>query len=292
MSEKFIRSVDGNLITEMKSTSLWKNFLCDDCKKGEVFLAIRDKAIDFYHKGGRLFRYTGKGFGTDVKYATTLQGENGFDDNHDLFKQGLVYESELKKLRPVSDFTKNYDLVKRNCENHNKDSEASLVSNLYHKYSYLSQAEVVVLDTEIAFSPLQKGKTQDRIDILLLSFRTLQFVEAKRPSDPRLYSNSTPEVIDQLKRYKEQIQERVSEIQEQYCLYIENLNMLFDLNLPHPQKVEPDPILWISDFNTQEKRKLETAIMDNPKYKGIKAYTYYDAKRTLPKSIYEAKAVP
>jgi hypothetical protein len=290
MTEKFIRSVDGSLVKKIKSEPLWKDFLCDDCKKGEVFLAVRDKAIDFYHKGGRLFRYTSKGFGTDVKYATTLQEKDGAN-NRDLFKQGLVYASELAKLKPVSDFTKNYKMVKQNCKEHNKDSEASLVSKLYHKYSYLSKSDIIVLDTEIAFSPLQKGKTQDRIDILLFDLRALQFVEAKRFSDSRLYSNSTPEVIGQLERYKKQLQERVPEIQTQYCRYIENLNMIFDMNLPPPQTVETEPILWIFDYNIQEKAKIKE-IMTNSQYKGIKVYAAGATKDTLPKSIYEAKAVP
>jgi hypothetical protein len=291
MSEKFIRSVDSNLIKNLKSERLWSGFLCDDCKKGKVFLAIRDKAIDFYYKGGRLFRYTSKGFGTDVKYATTLQKKNGLA-NYDLFKEGTVYESELKNLKPVSKFTKNYEKVKQNCKNHNKNSEASLVSNLYHKYSYLSNSGVVALDVEIAFSPLAKGETQDRIDILFFDFDsgTLQFVEAKRLSDPRLYSHSTPEVIGQLTRYNQQLQERSREVQLQYCKYIKNLNMIFNINLPQPQTVETAPILWIFDYK-EEGREKSKAIKTNSQYKGIKVYTAGVAKDASPETIWKKAEV-
>jgi hypothetical protein len=288
MSETFIRRVDGDFIKKMKSEPLWEKFLFADCKSGKVFLAIRDNAVDFYYKGGRLFRYTSKGFGTDVKYATTLQKAND-----DLFKEGIVYESELANLKPVSDFTKNYEKVKQNCENHNKDSEASLVSNLYHKHSYLSDSGIVVLDIEIAFSPLQKGNTQDRIDILLLDFRTLRFVEAKRLSDPRLYSRTTPEVIDQLERYEQQLQGKKDEVQSEYCRYIENLNMIFDMDLPHPQTVDTAPTLWIFYYGIEGREKIDKEIMSNPQYRGKKVYAAGDAKKTSPETIWKkAKVVP
>jgi hypothetical protein len=54
------------------------------------------------------------------------------------------------------------------------------VSSLYHKHSYLSDNNIVVLDIEVSFESFNEEHSQDRIDILLYKkdTKTLQFVEA------------------------------------------------------------------------------------------------------------------
>ncbi len=36
-------------------------------------MAIRNGYIDFYHKGGRLFKFDKKGFQTHIKYAAVIE---------------------------------------------------------------------------------------------------------------------------------------------------------------------------------------------------------------------------
>jgi hypothetical protein len=280
MNDKFVRNVDDGLINNLKAEPLWKNHLEPDCKKGEVFLAIRDKAIDFYYQGGRLFKYANNGFGTDLKYASVI----------DTNKEGLISENKLQEFELIKEFASGYSKIKDRCKNYAND-EAKSVSSLYSKYSCVSGNNVFVLDTEIAFSSLQAGSTQDRIDLLLYDTGTkvLHFVEAKKLSDGRLVSRKIPEVIGQLERYSAQIQEREKEIVSQYCLYIDNLNTIFGIKLPHPQKVEKDPILWIFDFNTPEKEGKLDPLKSNPNYKGIKIYAAGNVGQTTPEKIINAK---
>jgi hypothetical protein len=115
--------------------------------------------------------------------------------------------------------------------------------------------------------------------------RVLHFVEAKQLSDSRLVSKTRPEVIDQLERYRTQIQERQQEIVLQYCLYIENLNIVFNMNLPHPKKAEIEPVLWIFDFNAPEKEGILNSLKKDPNYNGIKVYAIGKAKDATPEKI-------
>jgi hypothetical protein len=149
MSGKFVRNInDSVLIDKMTDGALWKNHLKDDCEKGEVFLAIRDKAIDFYYQGGRLFRYNRKGFGTDLKYASVIDTE----------KEGLIFEEKLQDFKLIPDFASGYNQIKDKCKNYAND-EAKSVASLYGKHSCTSGDDVFVLDIEIAFSPLLAGNT-------------------------------------------------------------------------------------------------------------------------------------
>jgi hypothetical protein len=275
--KKFNRNTDGSLITEMKATALWKKHLESDCANGKVFLAIRDKAIDFYYKGGRLFRFDKNGYGTDLKYASVI----------DTDKAGFIPESKLGDLKPIKDFSSGYEHIKDRCKNY-ANHEAKSVASLYSKYSCVSGRDVFVLDIEIAFPALKEGDTQDRIDILLYdkADRVLYFVESKQLSDSRLVSTTKPEVIEQLNRYEKQFQARQKDIVLQYCLYVENLNTVFDMNLPHPQNVDIKPILWIFGYKSGDEAL--TKLKKNPHYKGVKIYTSGEAKQTSPEGMVKA----
>ena len=52
---------------------LYSDYLLPDIKKGEVFPAIRNETITFYHKGGRLFSFDGNGFITNIKFASVFK---------------------------------------------------------------------------------------------------------------------------------------------------------------------------------------------------------------------------
>jgi hypothetical protein len=281
MSEKFVRSVDGDLIKRMKSEPLWKN-LCEDCKKGEVFLAIRNKAISFYHKGGRLFTYNmEEGFKTHVKYASIIEAEP--DEDSDL---NYLTEAKLKKYKPINDFASHYGQIKKNCEIL-AGKEAFGVSNIYKNYSYLSKNDIVVLDLEVT---LTSGK--ERVDILLFNkaTRSLQFVEAKDYSNQDLFSTTEPKVIKQMQRYETQLNKKgfVDKVVKEYNGYIEVLNELFGTKLPPAKEVLKTVILLIFGFDANQRDgRLDKWVRANQCFKGKRVYT--KQKSIDPKDIWSQK---
>jgi hypothetical protein len=98
------RNLSVELIESLKATDLWKKHLEKDCLSQNVFLAIRNNYIDFYHKGGRLFEFGKNGFKTHTKYASVI------DNNGD-----YLTEAELSKCKIIPDFCENYPRIKENC---------------------------------------------------------------------------------------------------------------------------------------------------------------------------------
>ena len=141
-------------------------------------------------------------------------------------------------LQKTSDFKTNYPRIKENCSNYS-GVEALGVSQLYHKYSYLSDSNIVVLDIEVSFQSFTDEKKQDRVDGLLYNreTQTLQFVEAKHYSNSEIRSKSKPEVIAQIKKYENQIAGKGADIKKAYSSYIRAplktyfFGPLFDTNL-------------------------------------------------------------
>jgi len=146
MSENmFKRNLDKDIIKKLQETDLWKNHLKSDCEKEnpDVFFAIRNNEIGFYHKGGRLFGYDKNGFKTHFKYASVMENT---DKNY-------LTETELSQTKLISKFSENYKRIKENCALYSGD-ETKGVSEIYHKNSYLnSNANIVVLDIEVSFNP-------------------------------------------------------------------------------------------------------------------------------------------
>ncbi len=52
------RRLEETIEDNLRKSSLWFKKIKQDCKNQNVFLAIRDNQIDFYHKG-RLFTLIG-----------------------------------------------------------------------------------------------------------------------------------------------------------------------------------------------------------------------------------------
>ena len=165
----FRRKLDSSIIDALKNNNLWSEKVENDCTRQKVFLTIRDNLIDFYHKGGRLFCFDKQRFKTHIKYASVIP------------KTGKDYltEPELSDYKLAADFKTNYHRIKENCSNYS-GIEAAGVSAIYHKHSYLSDNNIVVLDIEVSFESFNEEHSQDRIDILLYKkdTKTLQFVEA------------------------------------------------------------------------------------------------------------------
>jgi hypothetical protein len=200
------RQMTEPIIDNLRKSDLWTKHLNTDCLNEKVFLAIRDNVIDFYHKGGKLFGFDKNGFKTHKKYASVIEWKNDY-----------LEEKELPTLKIIPDFKSGYNRIKENCSNYS-GVESIGVSDIYHKYSYLSKSNIIVLDIEVSFESIDKPGKQDRIDILLFNkeIRTLQFVEVKHFSNQEIWSTTTPAVIDQIKRYERQIEHKKEEIIAEY----------------------------------------------------------------------------
>ena len=277
----FERKLEKPAIANLTSSSLWMSHLESDCKNQNIFLAVRNNSIGIYHKGGKLFSFEKNEFKTHIKYASVI-------DNSEI---AYLTENELSKNKLITDFKNNYSRIKENCGLYS-GIEALGVSEVYHKYSYLSRNNIVVLDIEISFEALEKtnGEKQDRIDILLydLNTRTLKFVEAKHYSNPEIWSNGTPKVIGQIKKYETQIKTNKTEIIAAYKNYMEAINSVFDLELPLPEKVEEKVALLIFGFdNDQKNGRLQKLILSNPVFKGFQVYCKQD--KINPSSLWSSK---
>ena len=279
MKRRLEKIIEDKLI----ASSLWSNKIEQDCNNQKVFLAIRDNRFDLYHNGGKLFCYDSSGFKTHLKYASVITASG----------KDYLTESELSSYRLASNFENNYQRIKENCSNYS-GIEASGVSNLYHKHSYLSNSNVIVLDIEISFESLNEENHQDRIDILLFNkdSKTLQFVEAKHFSNNEIWSKTVPKVIGQIKRYESQIAKRKIEILSAYSEYIKIINRIFNISLPEATKIDDNVTLLIFGFdNDQKKGRLKKLITKYPAYSGIQHYSFGNIKQVVTKNLWDAKVL-
>ena len=279
MKRRLGKIIEDKLI----ASSLWSTKIEQDCKNQNVFLAIRDNRFDLYHNGGKLFCYDSSGFKTHLKYASVITASG----------KDYLTESELSTYRLASDFETNYQRIKENCSNYS-GIEASGVSDIYHKHSYLSNSNVLVLDIEISFESLDEKNNQDRIDILLYNKNstTLQFVEAKHFSNKEIWSRTTPKVISQIKRYESQIAIRKSEILLEYTEYIKIVNGIFGISLPVPTAIDDNVTLLIFGFdNDQKNGRLKNLITKNPAYSGIQNYSIGNIKQVVTENLWNAKVL-
>lgn len=272
------------LTTVPPAANLFANFLKPDCEKQNVFLTIRNGYLDFYHKGGRLFKFDKKGFHTHIKYAAVIE------------KKGEDYltQDKLKYYKLASDFSKSYFRIKENCANYS-GLEALGVSDLYHKYSYLSEnKKIVVLDIEVSFKSQEDDKKQDRIDILLFNLETkeLKFVEAKHYSNKEIISTKKPDVIGQIERYKRQIKDNKPYIIPQYRNYVKILNDIFGTKLPAPEKVCKEVTILIFGFDQDQKNgRLKKLILKNKVYNGCKVFPMGNVEDIVLENLWNVKEI-
>jgi hypothetical protein len=232
-----------------------------------IFPAIRNNYIDFYFKGGRLFKYDDKGFQTHIKYAAVIEKD----------KNDYLTEEQLEGYKFATDFSKNYKRIKENCANY-AGIEACGVSEIYHRHSYVGRDKgIVVLDIEVSLKSLDPDNKQDRIDILLFNAdeKKLKFVEAKHYSNSEIWSKKEARVISQIKRYETQIKSKKSEIIAEYNKYIDIANSMFSGKLPYVDDIAEKLTLLIFGFDNDQKRgRMKTLITDkkSTNFKGITIY--------------------
>jgi len=278
---EFNRNVEASLIEKLKGQRLWQEKLKGDCEKGEVFLAIRNGYISFYHKGGSLFKFDNKGFSTHRKHAIVI------DVDEENAPKNYIYDGELSNIQ-INNFFDGYDGIKKNCELY-PGVEAEGVSKLYQKSSYLCDEPFFVLDIEIAFKK-EEGK-QARIDILLYdtSSRKLRFVEAKHFSNSDIWSKNEPKVITQIKEYEGQIAKHEKDLVDKYGLYIDCLNLIFNKQFKFPQCIDPNVSLLIFGFDEEQRRgdRFQELIYDNLEYSRIPMYCKGDPKGLNAEKIWK-----
>lgn len=283
MSGEFKRGFNNGLIINLKKSSLWTNCLKMDCLNGNVFPAVRNDRIDFYHKGGKLFSFVENNFKTHVKYASVIDSNN---DN-----LNYLSEDQLKEQKLISDFVGGYEGIKANCARFS-GKEALGVSEIYHKYSSLSDNEVIVLDIEISFKSLTNNRKQDRIDILLFNkkTRTLQFVEAKHFLNKELWSNGRPDVLNQIKRYENQIKDKKEAILNAYLKSISILNDIYEMSITVPAYIDKSVVLLIFGFDQNQKDgRMDKLILSNENYKGLHVYSIGNIKKINTSNLSKVK---
>ena len=218
-----------------------------------------------------------------LKYAAVI------DDD----KNNYLTESQLNNYSLITNFNANYQRIKENCGNYS-GVEASGVSEIYHKHSYLAKSNIVVLDIEVSFKSKNVDKHQERIDLLLYDIenQTLQFVEAKHYSNKELWSKTTPKAVKQIRGYEKVINANPTGIIKQYSNYISVINRIFGLELPVPTKVEPKVMLLIFDFDANQREgRLKELVIQNNYYKGIKLYCIGNIKKIVMKSLWNGKVL-
>jgi len=280
-----------DLIKKLKETKLYNEILKDNVVKGEVFLAFRDNRIDFYYEGGKLFSYDNKGFSTHIKYASVIVSNDGSSKDY-------VTQEDLENYKVELNFLKGIKRIKENCQNY-AGEEAKGVAEIYSQYSYLkSEENIVVLDIEYPFEAEERDgydrKVRDRVDILLLDIKNkkLFFVEAKHFPNEELLSTTTPDVINQIKKYEQHIKNEKTIILKKYQENVELLNELFQIKLPQPKDIDENVILFVFGFDKDQRDGRLTALILNKKeYKGKKVCLVGNAKEVTPEKLISTEAL-
>jgi len=271
----FKRVFEKNQQENLLKTPLYNNLL-EDIKAGDIFPAFRNNTIDFYYKGGNVFKFKNGKFSTHIKYASVLHG-------HD---RSYINETELEGAKLIMDFVTGYHRIKENCSLYS-GVEAAGVSALFTKSSYAlrkpksNSPKIVVLDIEVSLKALdevlenepdskKKQRNQDRIDLLLYNkgTRTLQFFEVKHFSNSEIWSEkgTEPDVVKQVKRYNQQLVKKRVDILNAYKEYVKAARDLFGLNepeLPDPEHLSDEVILLVFGFDTDQKKKIDRLLIED-----------------------------
>lgn len=192
--------------------------LKNDVLNGEVFPAVRDGVIDFYYKGGCLYRFGGQSFSRRKEYAKAEYNQN--------IKATVPYE-----IAKEQNENKNTRKKKKGGNEEEKAvaTERKLLCELYkHTYCKEYKSDVVVLDIEVCLNGKESKGMKCDLVLLHTVKNQLMFVEGKVFADNRVNSQTTPEVIDQVNAYTRAIKDQESEIIKEYANHIDIINKLFD----------------------------------------------------------------
>jgi hypothetical protein len=255
----------STVIANLQAHPLWTQKLEQDCNSQDVFLAIRDNAIDFYYHGGRLFRFEGTCFKTHIKYASVIIG------NPDEY----IKETQLPQRKLISDFIQEYERIKENCAAHYSVREAQGIATICSKHSYLSNEVIVVLDINISIN-------NSKIDMLLYNKKTqtLKFVDVSHYSNNALRAGRGAGVINKISQYEQQIQSMKTGIIQKYANYVNIINRIFTLSLPIPVNLDDKVSLLIFDFDEDQRDGKLQQVTQNLASNGIPVYPIGNITKT------------
>lgn len=242
---------DGESLKKLKGTSLFKDYLAKDIRSGKVFPAIRGGKIDFYHFGRKLFSFNGREFRTNVAYLV------GFQDR----PNGEVSEKAFKKLKLCSSFENGYPQIKDNTKRYS-DPESKQVADLWNNHSCCLNElrRFSVLDIELSLTATVSDRSSDRIDLILFDSESKEIrcfeVKTFKNKELRKKAGRVP-VVDQIARYRKQIEKRREELLACYAQYVEIVNMLCDLRIPKPRSISERVDLVVFEFNTPQGTQLK-----------------------------------
>lgn len=184
------------------------SFLAVIANDPELHPEIRDNAITVYYRAAALFRdmrlQAGRvTAGVHFKYIPVQQPDGSRYVDLVGGEEGFQLPQTLSPL-PLSPLTAEVlSEYKRVMRSANSKQEADIVHEL------VGRAENIVVDQEIEFQ--MPGESSDKIDICQYDtgLNCLAFVEVKGLHDRRLRSigGGAPEVVDQMRRYGERIEQ-------------------------------------------------------------------------------------
>lgn len=266
-------------IAQLTETDFFQSCLLPDIRTGDVFPAIRNQKIDFYHLGQKLCSYyPNHGFCSNIAYLSAFQNR----------PSGEVFEQDYGALQLCSSFERAYSQMKDNIRLY-KQPESSETFELCRSFSIFLEAReqdgYSIIDCEIQ----RRINGKDiRPDLLLYkkSDNALRFIEVKayRSRDLRAVNGQLP-VMRQLESYNESIANSCDSLRSDYIQYMELLGeMIKGLAFPDcVVSIEERIDLLIVGFNNQEQNYINQNVV--PKLSPFQVHSIGKAARATQATL-------
>ena len=249
----FRRGLDAEVEKAAKdffSSGIGKKIIeADYCGRPAFQVCIRNNYLNVYWRGCSVLKYypLPEQFTIHYKYVEAKKpGKNKNYVKLDSFEGDLRFNKDWgfskKIIEPAYDG--NIPCLKNYCDPHGEKSRLS---------TYIDHEEPLLMDLEVAFSRIndkddnKKDFVADRIDMAELVMQdnspVLRLVEVKLAADPRLRSISRPEIMTQMKRYREFLSIQKPNILDSYMKIARNYkelgitqidNKILDQFIEHP----------------------------------------------------------
>jgi hypothetical protein len=252
VSKEFIQTLNEFRKDE---NSFWSKMLNDK----ELFIAIRDKYLNVYYYGQsicKLFsnkehikgethkKYLGV---NDVDYFTSEDGE---------IKDPTAI---IKSLCAI-------DEIKKNVKKHIGEEKRASYNQILSEPDKCIDVEVTLVENKVELPTKLEDYKRNSIDFAVVENEQLVFYEAKHISNQEIRSNSPkPDVIYQLERYKESLENHKDEIISSYQIVSKNRE---DLGITSSSikklsiNTEPRLIIFETSENDKHIQKLKNILED------------------------------
>jgi hypothetical protein len=268
----FARAFRSEAIEALIATSFWRNVRDDR----ELFPEIRDQSITIYYKGRALIR--------DLRYVNghwearvhtkfvPVEQPLRLEKSSDYFvlasdRSGRLDFKNLPRAIPLGDaaptsLSRYKSTMRSELQPEDELIHSILTASIQRADGRTSNC---IVDQQIALSA-QDGP-DSRIDICYFdrNLKSLMFAEVKRCTDQRLYPRAgedVPEVVYQLRRYREEIDRQQQEIRHAYCEVVRIKRQLgcdkYLQEIPNELSVSVNPVLVIGGMTGPEVRAFKT----------------------------------